>query len=72
MPFIIVFNIIICVVFGSVLLTLVGCSVATKDNKKRVAEKQAHIQEKIDKVRGVAYIVFLCAMVLMIITNILF
>lgn len=72
MPFIIVFNIIVCVVFGLVLITLLGCSVATKDCAKRPPEVAQKIQLKIDKVRAIAYIVFLAIAILMILVNIIF
>lgn len=72
MPFIVVFNIIICVVFGGVLATILGCSVATKDNLKRPPEKAQKVQQKIDKTRNVAYLVFAGALVLMVIINLIF
>lgn len=72
MPFIIVFNIIVCVLIAVILLVVLGCGVATKDNKKRTGEKAEITQLKIDKVRNIAYLVFLCVIVLMVIINVLF
>jgi len=71
MPFIIIFNIIVCVVILGVLLTIIGCSIASKDNKKP-SDKQEIVQLKIDKVRNIAYLVFVCVLVLMIVVNLIF
>ena len=72
MPFIVVFNIIVCVLLGGVLLTILGCSVATKDNIKRKGEKSESVQYKINKIRNITYLVFGCVMVLMLIVNLIF
>lgn len=71
MPFIIVFNIIITVLIFAVLLVVLGCGVATKDNRRKSGDKAQLTQEKIDKVRNIAYLVFLCVIVLMVIINVI-
>ena len=72
MPFIIVFNIIVCVIVAGVILTILGCSVANKDNAKKQGAQAEKFGETIDKVRAIAYMVFFATLVLMIIINLIF
>lgn len=72
MPFIIVFNIIVIVITAGVLLTIIGCAIASKDNEKRKGESAEKTRNIIDKVRAISYLVFLCLVVLMVIVNIIF
>ena len=72
MPFIIVFNIIVCVIVAGVIFTILGCSVASKDNAKKKGEKAEKLNAVIDKVRAIAYLVFFATLVLMIIINLIF
>lgn len=72
MPFIIVFNIIVIVITAGVLLTIIGCAVASKDNEKRKGDSVEKRREIIDKVRGISYLVFFCLVVLMVVVNIIF
>ena len=72
MPFIIVFNIIVCVLVAGVILTILGCSVASKDNAKRQGEKSEKLRLTIDRVRAIAYLTFFAVLLLMIIVNLIF
>lgn len=72
MPFILVFNIIVVVLSVVVLLTVLGCAIIIKDNRKRNTEKSLLIVNKTEKVRGIAYIVFAILMILTLILNSIF
>lgn len=72
MPFIIVFNIIVCVLVAGVILTILGCSVANRDNARKQGEKAEKLRATIDKVRTIAYLTFFGILVLMIIVNLIF
>lgn len=72
MPFIIVFNIIVCVLVAGVILTILGCSVANRDNARKQGEKAEKLRTTIDKVRAIAYLVFFGILILMIIVNLIF
>ena len=58
MPFIIVFNIIVCIIVAGVILTVLGCSVASRDNAKKQGAQAEKVADTIDKVRAIAYMVF--------------
>ena len=72
MPFIIVFNIIVCALVAGVILTILGCSVANRDNARKQGEKAEKLRATIDKVRAVAYLAFFGILILMIIVNLIF
>lgn len=71
MPFIIIFNIIICAVMFGVLAVIMGAFVASRDNKKRTGERAEKTQLKIEKVKTIAYLVFGCVLILMILVNLI-
>ena len=72
MPFIIVFNITVCVLMAVVLLVLLGTAVFARDNRKKTGEKAEKMQETISSVRGISYLVFFAVLILMIIINLIF
>ena len=72
MPFIIVFNIVVAGLAGIILILILGASIALKDAKRKPKEKAESVQDKIEKVRVIAYLIFFGLLILMIIVNLIF
>ena len=72
MPFIIVFNIIMTVIITGVLVTVMGCSVIIRDNKKKNNDRALKTVEKTEKVRAISYLVFVGTILLTILMNLIF
>jgi len=72
MPFIIIFNIIISVLMGIVLMVILGTSVLIKDASKKTSEKAEKQRNTISKIRSISYLVFFAILIIMIIVNLIF